>query len=160
MMTKANDGIVKLRCGECGTPFAHLQNGAIVIKSRHHGKEHVNIVAVNALVEMVHLKEKENVKIPMGEDEEVTMRKQGLFDALLSCDHIMVADDTPRFHHDPNDIPSDMVVVSVNAWSEKYQQYFWTELLLDKRLVLDKAVSLVDFVLAHVEKVKEEGPQS
>lgn len=43
----------KLRCEECGTPYAALQKGVLVIESIHHGRKHVNVIAVWDLVLMV-----------------------------------------------------------------------------------------------------------
>ena len=31
-------------CAHCGTPVAEYQNGVLVIKSTHHGKQHVTVV--------------------------------------------------------------------------------------------------------------------
>ena len=42
-----------LRCAKCGLPYATMQNGAIVIESRHHGEKHINVVSVWELVMMV-----------------------------------------------------------------------------------------------------------
>ena len=41
------------RCHECNLPFARLQNGAIVIESRHHGEKHTNSISVWDLVLLV-----------------------------------------------------------------------------------------------------------
>lgn len=38
------------RCYKCDLPFARLQNGSIVIESRHHGEKHVNSISVWDLV--------------------------------------------------------------------------------------------------------------
>ena len=40
-------------CHKCNLPFARLQNGAIVIESRHHGEKHINSVSVWDLVLLV-----------------------------------------------------------------------------------------------------------
>ena len=44
---------MKLRCTECGTPVAALQNGCLVIESKHHGEKHLNAFSVWELVLMV-----------------------------------------------------------------------------------------------------------
>ena len=41
------------RCHKCNLPFARLQNGSIVIESRHHGEKHVNSISVWDLVLLV-----------------------------------------------------------------------------------------------------------
>lgn len=41
------------RCYKCDLPFARLQNGSIVIESRHHGEKHVNSISVWDLVLLV-----------------------------------------------------------------------------------------------------------
>lgn len=41
---------IKLYCHECGIPYAALQKGHLVVKSRHHGQCHVNVIAVAELV--------------------------------------------------------------------------------------------------------------
>ena len=41
------------RCHKCNLPFARLQNGAIVIESRHHGEKHTNSISVWDLVLLV-----------------------------------------------------------------------------------------------------------
>jgi hypothetical protein len=47
-----NIEMVTLRCAACGLPFARLQNGVVVVQSKHHGQKHVNGVAVARLVEL------------------------------------------------------------------------------------------------------------
>lgn len=42
-----------LRCRTCGIPFAALQNGAIVVESRHHGQRHTNTIAIVDLLASV-----------------------------------------------------------------------------------------------------------
>ena len=41
---------VDLRCRTCDVPFATLQNGAIVVESRHHGQKHTNTIAIADLL--------------------------------------------------------------------------------------------------------------
>lgn len=43
---------VKLRCASCGVAYAELQNGCLVVQSRHHGEIHVNVLPVSKLVKM------------------------------------------------------------------------------------------------------------
>lgn len=44
---------MKLRCAECGTPVAALQNGCLVIESKHHGEKHVSAFSVWELLLLV-----------------------------------------------------------------------------------------------------------
>lgn len=44
---------VILRCGCCGLPWARLENGALVVESRHSGQVHVNRLSVEALAALV-----------------------------------------------------------------------------------------------------------
>lgn len=39
-----------LRCAQCGLPIAEIQNGCLVILSRHHGERHVNAIPLAELV--------------------------------------------------------------------------------------------------------------
>lgn len=41
------------RCRVCGLPFARLQNGSLLVESKHHGEKHVNVVSVWDLVLLV-----------------------------------------------------------------------------------------------------------
>lgn len=41
-----------LRCRFCGTPYAELRNGVLIIEQRHHGDKHVNVISVWELVMM------------------------------------------------------------------------------------------------------------
>jgi hypothetical protein len=43
---------IVMRCRHCGTPYLELQDGAVVIRSRHHGELHVNVVSLRTLAEM------------------------------------------------------------------------------------------------------------
>lgn len=38
-----------LPCAQCGTPFAEVVGGALVIRSKHHGREHVNVLTAEQL---------------------------------------------------------------------------------------------------------------
>jgi hypothetical protein len=40
-------------CSCCKLPFARIQNGALVIDSRHHGERHTNVIALAELVRLV-----------------------------------------------------------------------------------------------------------
>ena len=44
---------VVLRCVECGLPWAEIQNGSLVVKSRHRGQVHVNAISVCDLLAAV-----------------------------------------------------------------------------------------------------------
>ncbi len=46
-------GRVMLRCSDCGLPWAHIQNGSLVVKSRHRGRVHVNAIGVGDLLTAV-----------------------------------------------------------------------------------------------------------
>ncbi len=46
------NGIVVLRCGECGLPWARLQNGALVVQSQHSGQKHINAIALDDLIRL------------------------------------------------------------------------------------------------------------
>ena len=52
-----------LRCSQCSTPLAEIQNGCLVIKAKHHGELHTTVIAINDLLRRYgDVKEKE-VKI-------------------------------------------------------------------------------------------------
>lgn len=40
---------LRCSCSECHLPFAHLQNGVLVIQSRHHGVNHKNRISLDEL---------------------------------------------------------------------------------------------------------------
>lgn len=44
--------VVLLRCGQCGLPWAKVQNGVLVVESRHHGERHVNVIALEELFKL------------------------------------------------------------------------------------------------------------
>jgi len=44
----ATEGVV-LRC-RCGLPWARIENGCLVVVSRHHGERHVNQIALPDLL--------------------------------------------------------------------------------------------------------------
>lgn len=39
----------KLPCSKCENPTAVIQNGALIIRSRHHGKVHENVYSIEWL---------------------------------------------------------------------------------------------------------------
>ena len=39
-----------IRCSQCSTPLAEIQNGYLVIKAKHHGEEHFTVIAINDLL--------------------------------------------------------------------------------------------------------------
>ena len=41
-----------LRCHICGLPWGRLQDGVLIIESRHHGEKHTNAVMVEKLLEV------------------------------------------------------------------------------------------------------------
>ena len=44
--------VLRCQCGQCGLPYARLQNGCIIIESRHHGETHQNVMPIATLAEM------------------------------------------------------------------------------------------------------------
>lgn len=40
-----------IRCNECQTILLKIQNGCIIIVSRHHGRQHINVIPIAKLVE-------------------------------------------------------------------------------------------------------------
>lgn len=46
---------IPLRCSACGLPFARIQNGVLIIESKHHGQTHVNAVSLMSIVELAGL---------------------------------------------------------------------------------------------------------
>jgi hypothetical protein len=51
MSVKAFAGI-PLRCSKCGLPYARVQNGVLIIESKHRGETHVNVIALADLAEL------------------------------------------------------------------------------------------------------------
>lgn len=51
-----------LRCDCCGLPYARIQQGALVVESRHHGDKHTNVVALEALLELCRREPETEVK--------------------------------------------------------------------------------------------------
>lgn len=44
----------ELRCEECGLVVGELQNGALLIKARHHGEQHTTTWSLATLVSWAH----------------------------------------------------------------------------------------------------------
>ena len=46
----------ELRCSqeECSLPVAYLENGALIIESRHHGEKHETIFSIAALLALAY----------------------------------------------------------------------------------------------------------
>ena len=44
-------GGLTLRCATCELPYARLQNGVLIIESRHHGQIHVNTIPIAVLLQ-------------------------------------------------------------------------------------------------------------
>lgn len=40
-------------CSCCKLPFARIQNGVLIIESRHHGEKHTNVIALAELLRMI-----------------------------------------------------------------------------------------------------------
>lgn len=40
-------------CPGCALPVAYVQNGALVIESRHHGARHVNVLPLTRVIELL-----------------------------------------------------------------------------------------------------------
>lgn len=40
-------------CAGCELPFAYIQNGVLVIESRHHGEQHVNVLRLEELIRLL-----------------------------------------------------------------------------------------------------------
>lgn len=55
-----------LRCAHCDLPWGRIQGGVLIIKSRHMGDEHTNVIAID---ELMHLVEelRRNGEAPIGE---------------------------------------------------------------------------------------------
>jgi hypothetical protein len=51
MSGKAFAGI-PLRCSKCGLPFARVQNGVLIVESKHRGETHVNVIPLAHLIEL------------------------------------------------------------------------------------------------------------
>ena len=43
---------IPLPCTTCGLPFGRIENGCLVIESRHHGEKHVNVMALTKVIEL------------------------------------------------------------------------------------------------------------
>jgi hypothetical protein len=42
-----------LLCSTCRLPFARIENGCLIIESRHHGSRHTNTISLDVLEEKV-----------------------------------------------------------------------------------------------------------
>lgn len=42
-----------LRCQECGTPVAEIRDGQVILKQRHHGVQHVTVLSLEVLIELL-----------------------------------------------------------------------------------------------------------
>lgn len=38
-----------LRCHCCDLPWGYIQNGVLIVQSRHHGETHTNVIAISEL---------------------------------------------------------------------------------------------------------------
>jgi len=38
--------VVVLYCTTCGLPWARIENGVLIVESRHHGERHVNVMPI------------------------------------------------------------------------------------------------------------------
>jgi len=59
MSQKTEERVVILRCAECGLPWARLQDGVLIVESRHHGETHVNALPARRLLAMARQQERE-----------------------------------------------------------------------------------------------------
>lgn len=42
-----------LRCGVCGLPFATIQNGVLMVESKHNGDKHTNVITLAELEKLL-----------------------------------------------------------------------------------------------------------
>jgi hypothetical protein len=42
-----------LRCEQCGLPFGRIQNGVLVVESRHHGQVHMNVISLATIQKLL-----------------------------------------------------------------------------------------------------------
>lgn len=42
----------RLICSCCGLPFARVQNGCIIVESKHSGDKHVNAISIEELLRL------------------------------------------------------------------------------------------------------------
>lgn len=42
-----------LKCSRCGLPYAHVENGVLIVTARHHGEKHECVIAVSELVKIM-----------------------------------------------------------------------------------------------------------
>jgi hypothetical protein len=53
MATDPRQHPLRCQCGTCKTPFAFVQNGALVIVARHNGEKHTNILPLTQVVQLL-----------------------------------------------------------------------------------------------------------
>jgi len=49
----------KVLCLSCGTPIAEVQHDALLIRSKHHGEEHVNVLTLTQLTLILQVPQKD-----------------------------------------------------------------------------------------------------
>jgi len=49
----------RLRCPDCGLPFACVRDGVLVIESRHSGVKHINAIRLEDVVELLQERERQ-----------------------------------------------------------------------------------------------------
>ncbi len=42
------------QCSCCKLPFARIQNGVLIIESRHHGEKHTNVISLADLIQLIY----------------------------------------------------------------------------------------------------------
>lgn len=42
-----------LRCAKCGLPWATIQNGVLMVESKHNGDKHTNVITLAELVKLL-----------------------------------------------------------------------------------------------------------
>lgn len=45
--------VKQLPCSICRLPFARIENGVLIIESRHHGDKHTNVISLKTLLELI-----------------------------------------------------------------------------------------------------------
>lgn len=48
-----------IRCDECNLPYARVQDGVLVIESRHYGVKHTNVIRLEDMIELLQERQKE-----------------------------------------------------------------------------------------------------
>jgi len=49
----------RLRCPDCGLPFARVQDGVLVIETQHYGKRHTNVLRLEDVVQLLQERERQ-----------------------------------------------------------------------------------------------------